>query len=81
MQALRSAVAGPQLAGRASTQRRAVVAAARPTAAADFRGLSDAELVAQVKSLKAEYAKLQYMKRTRGKVQNPETLQVRSTSF
>ncbi|GBF98505.1 mitochondrial ribosomal protein L29 [Raphidocelis subcapitata] len=53
----------------------AVVTRVKPSRAGDYRALSEAELMQGVASLKAEYTKLQYMKRTRGKMTNPETLQ------
>ncbi|KAI8464672.1 MAG: mitochondrial ribosomal protein L29 [Monoraphidium minutum] len=55
--------------------RAAVVVRVKPTSAADFRSLSAEEILKRAGELKAEYTKLQYMKRTRGKVQNPETMQ------
>ena len=81
MQALRSSARpfGPATTALRSSSGRAtsVVVRVKPSQAADYRALSPEELMQGVASLKAEYTKLQYLKRTRGKVTNPETLQVR----
>jgi ribosomal protein L29 len=79
MQSLRSSLASARAftPASSSTARRGVVAAVKPTRAADYRALSEDELIKGVAGLKAEFAKLQYLKRTRGKVTNPDTLQVR----
>lgn len=53
-----------------------MVVRVKPTTAADFRALSAVELIESAQKLKAEYTKLQYLKRSRGKVQNPENIQV-----
>jgi hypothetical protein len=80
MQALRSSMATRAFAPAkpSSSSRSTVVVRAKPTSAVDYRTLSEVELITGVAALKAKYAQLQYMKRTRGKVQNPETLQVRA---
>jgi ribosomal protein L29 len=78
MQSLRSSSLATRAFAPAQTGRRAaVVVRVKPTAAGDYRALSAEELIQKAASLKAEYTKLQYLKRTRGKVTNPETLQVR----
>jgi ribosomal protein L29 len=43
----------------------------RPTKAADFRGLDNAEILQKVDELKKEKLRLQYMQRTRGNMLNP----------
>jgi ribosomal protein L29 len=48
-----------------------VIVAARPTKAADFKGLDNAELLQKVSELKREHLRLEYMQRTRGNVINP----------
>jgi ribosomal protein L29 len=48
-----------------------VIVAARPTKAADFRGLDNAELLQKVSELKREHLRLEYMQRTKGNVINP----------
>ena len=82
MQALRSSTQArafaPATASSSARRGAAVVVRVKPTKAADYRTLSPEELMQGVASLKAEYTKLQYLKRTRGKVTNPETLQVRA---
>ncbi|KIY97318.1 ribosomal protein L29 [Monoraphidium neglectum] len=76
MQSLRSSSLATRAFAPAQTGRRAaVVVRVKPTAAGDYRALSAEELIQKAASLKAEYTKLQYLKRTRGKVTNPETLQ------
>ena len=77
MQSLRSSLATRAFTPASSSSRRGIIACVKPTRAADYRALSEEELIKGVAALKAEYTKLQYLKRTRGKVTNPETLQVR----
>ncbi|KAF6255335.1 mitochondrial ribosomal protein L29 [Scenedesmus sp. NREL 46B-D3] len=48
-----------------------VIVAARPTKAADFKGLDNTELLQKVGELKREHLRLEYMQRTRGNVINP----------
>jgi ribosomal protein L29 len=43
----------------------------RPTKAADFRGLDNAEILQKVDELKKEKLRLQYMQKTRGNMLNP----------
>jgi ribosomal protein L29 len=48
-----------------------VVVSARPTKAADFRGLDNGEILQKVDELKKEKFRLQYMQKTRGNMLNP----------
>ena len=76
MQSLRSSTRAFAPAPVQGARRMAVVVRVKPTQAADFRSLSAEELIKKAGELKSAYTQLQYLKRTRGKVQNPETLQV-----
>jgi len=64
-----------------------VVVSARPTKAADFRGLDNGEILQKVDELKKEKLRLQYMQKTRGNMlnpgeeANPEAVQVQSHQF
>eukprot|EP00878_Enallax_costatus_P002439 GHUV01002616.1.p1 GENE.GHUV01002616.1~~GHUV01002616.1.p1 ORF type:complete len:131 (+),score=28.81 GHUV01002616.1:122-514(+) len=51
--------------------RSSVIVQVRPTKAADFRGLDNAEILQKVSELKREVLRLDYMDRTRGNVINP----------
>jgi ribosomal protein L29 len=48
-----------------------LVAQVRPSKAADFRGLDNAEILTKVDELKKEKLRLQYMQKTRGNMLNP----------
>lgn len=62
-----------QAAGSSRTHMRgaSVIVAAKPTKAADFRGLDNAEILQKVAELKRENLRLEYMQRTRGNIINP----------
>ncbi len=47
-------------------RRPCVVVAVKPTKAADFRSLSDSEIIVKIGDLKAELASVRFMQRTRG---------------
>jgi ribosomal protein L29 len=48
-----------------------LVCQVKPTKAADFRGLDNAEILQKVDELKREKLRLQYMQKTRGNMINP----------
>lgn len=53
-----------------------MVMQARPTKAADFRGLDNAEILQKVAELKRESMRLEYMQRTRGNLVNPGAVSI-----
>jgi ribosomal protein L29 len=54
--------------------RRAVVVQVRPTKFSDFKALSNEEVMEKVAELKKEQFRQQYMRRSGGRVFNPETI-------
>lgn len=58
-----------------------LVVSARPSKAADFRGLDNGEILQKVDELKREKLRLQYMQRTRGNMLNPGEVRQHAVSW